>query len=476
MSLDDLTSQNPSQGSPDFSKKPTRSLAWLLPVALIIGFLIVLALLFGKRLIPAVSVKTAPVITIRTGEDSNKTPSPPTEQTSNTTSLLFQASGWIEPDPYTTFVSALINGVINEVLVLEGQSVKKGQLLATLIDEDAKLNLLTAQQKHTAYQKQIEAHCTEYNIIDSDIIAANSQITAMEAQLNQARDNSDRLSSLPKGSISEREVTKAKLTTEMQVAMLSEAQAQIPKLNARKTQLAAQKATMEANLLELATNKDRAQLALDRTKIKASMDGIILKLHAAPGMKRMLDMDSPTSAVIVELYDPAKLQARIDVPLNEAAALSAGQTVELISDLLPDKTFTGTVTRISGQADLQRNTLQAKVQINNPDPRLRPDMLMRAKFYSISNSSNNNNQSKSNNNQNITNNRLSIYVPQEALIDQTSVWVVTPELTAEKRTIKLATQTKENHQRVTQGLRSGESVILPPHHELKPGTRLNITH
>ena len=467
MSLNDLTTQHP--------QKPTRSLAWLLPTALIIGFLIVLALLFGERLIPAINVNTAPVITIRTGEDSSNTTPTTTTQTSNTPSLLFQASGWIEPDPYTTYASSLINGVIHEVHILEGQTVKKGQLLATLIDDDAKLNLRTAHQKHTAHQKQIIAHCTEHTIIDSEIIAANSQITAMEAQRNQAQDNSDRLSKLPKGSISEREATKAKLTTEMQVAMLSEAQAQIPKLNARKTQIEAQKATMEANLLELATSRDRAQLALDRTKIKAPMDGIILKLHAAPGMKRMLDMDSPTSAVIAELYDPTKLQARIDVPLNEAAALSAGQTVELISDLLPDKTFTGTVTRISGQADLQRNTLQAKVQINNPDPRLRPDMLMRAKFYSTSNSSNNNNnQPQSNKPQQTTNNRLSIYVPQQALINDTTVWVVTPDLKAEKRTIQLGTQIKEDHQLVTQGLRSGESVILPPHHDLKNGTKLNI--
>ena len=181
-------------------------------------------------------------------------------------------------------------------------------------------------------------------------------------------------------------------------------------------------------------------------------------------------MDSPTSAVIAELYNPEKLQARIDIPLNEASALTVGQSVELISDLLPNKTFTGIVSRINGQADLQRNTLQAKVQINNPDPRLRPDMLMRAKFYSTENPSNSNAESD--------NNRLSIYVPQAALINDTTVWIVTTENTAEKRTIQLGKQTKKNHQLVLHGLFSGESVILPPHDELKSGTKLklNITH
>ena len=38
------------------------------------------------------------------------------------------------------------------------------------------------------------------------------------------------------------------------------------------------------------------------------------------------------------------------------------------------------MTRIVGEADLQRNTLQAKVRVEDPDHRLRPDMLCRAEF------------------------------------------------------------------------------------------------
>lgn len=470
MSLDDLTTHH--------SQKRTRSLAWMLPAGLVLGFLIVLALLFGKRLLPAIEVTTAPVITIRAGETTPEPTSttPPTQPQKSTGkgNLLFQASGWVEPDPYTVYITSLISGVVDKVHVLEGQSVKKGQLLATLIPDDAELNLLSAQQKHTAYQKMIEAHCTEYNIIDSEIIAAESKINSMKAQLNQARDNSERLVKLDKGIVSERDVNKAKFTTESQAALLAQAQAEIPRLEAKKIQLEAQKISMDANLQELSTNINRAKLALDRTQIKSTMGGTVLHLHAAPGKKRMLDMDSEKSAVIVELYDPTKLQARIDVPLNEAAALSTGQTVDLVSNLLPDQTFTGTVTRISGQADLQRNTLQAKVQIANPDPRLRPDMLVRARFYSAGSTT----SPTSNTTNTSSNSRLSIYVPQAALINDTTVWVVTTDNTAEKRTIKLGSknQTKDNHRLVLQGLLSGETVILPPHQKLTPGARLTITN
>jgi len=475
MSLDDLTktsSGEPSSGTTQTKRK--QSFAWLLPVGLFLGFLLILGLLFGKRLLPAVAVETASVITIRAGESTSSVEKLSTPESENTPpgkgSLLFQASGWVEPDPYTVYVSTLINGVVDEVHALEGQTIKKGDLVATLIDDDARLALKAAKQKYVGLEKRIVAHCTGFDIINAEISAAQRKIEALETQLDEARDTSSRLGKLSKGAVSQQQVVQARLATERQIAMLAEARAEIPRLDARLAQLQSEKEAMSANLDELATARDQAQLELDRTQITSSMDGIVLHLHAAPGKKRMLDMDSPTSAVIVELYNPKQVQARIDVPLNEAAALSAGQSVELVSDLLPNKTFTGTVTRISGQADLQRNTLQAKVQIDEPDLRLRPDMLVRAKFFSLGNSESPGGTAVP------STGRLALYVPEKSLVSDTQVWVVSSEFTAEKRTIKLGTETKDGHRLVLEGLRSGESVILPPHGNLDEGSRVEITN
>src|SRR5690606_26056403 len=103
----------------------------------------------------------------------------------------------------------------------------------------------------------------------------------------------------------------------------------------------------------------------------------VLRLHAMPGQKRMLGMDDENSSTIAILYDPAKLQVRVDVPLADAAGLKIGQKVRIHCGLLPDREFQGEVTRISGEADLQRNTLQAKVRIVDPVEELRPEMLCR---------------------------------------------------------------------------------------------------
>lgn len=475
MSLDDLknTTNVPASGSQSPSPRK-RSFSWLLPVGLVLGFLLIFGLLFGNRLIPATEVKTAPVITIRSGETDQlpleKKDKSLENQTTGKGQLLFQASGWIEPDPYTVYVPTLVNGIVNEVHALEGQSVKTGDLLATLIDDDALLDVQTAKRNLASLRKKITAHCTGFEVIDAEITACRRATEAIETQLDEARDTFSRLNKLSVGSVSKQKVVQARLAVERQLAKLAETQAEIPRLEAQQTRLHSEKEAMEAELQTLDTALARAQLALDRTKITSPMDGIVLQLHAAPGKKRMLGMDDPTSATIVELYDPAKLQARIDVPLNEAAALSAGQAVELVSDLLPDKTFKGIVTRINGQADLQRNTLQAKVEIKNPDPRLRPDMLMRAKFFALGRSGISSDSVTS------SLGRLALYLPENALISDTQVWIVSPDLRAEKRTIKLGKTTRDGHRLVLEGLLSGESVILPPHDQLKEGSAVKITN
>lgn len=475
MSLEDLKNTSPPDpaGNPE---KRKRSLSWLLPLGLIIGFLGIFALLFGDRLIPALPVETAPVITIRSGDTApekketaqpNPADSVPAGNEADKGQLLFQASGWVEPEPYPIFASTLVNGVVDEVHVLEGQKVKKGELLATLIDEDAKLDLRTAQRNYESHQKQIAAHCVGFEIIQAETISAQRKIEAIETQVAEARDTFSRLNKLSSGSVSQQQIVQAQMALERHIALLAEAQSEIPNLEAKKAQLTSQEEAMKAELETLATARDRAQLALDRTRITSPIDGIVLQLHAAPGMKRMLDMESPTSATIVELYDPDQLQARIDVALNEASALFVGQPVNLVSDLLPDQTFTGSVTRITGQADLQRNTLQVKVKINEPDSRMRPEMLVRAKFFAQARTKKNSQGTSQS-----SSGRLALYVPEQALVSETQVWVVSQDSTATLRTIKLGKDTRDDHRLVLDGLRSGESVILPPHGELKEGARV----
>ncbi len=80
------------------------------------------------RLVPATPVRVVPVVVKSVqGEEAG--------------SVTVQVAGWLEPAPYPHYASALANGIVDEVLVLEGQRVEAGQPVARLIDDDARLGL-----------------------------------------------------------------------------------------------------------------------------------------------------------------------------------------------------------------------------------------------------------------------------------------------------------------------------------------------
>ena len=384
--------------------------------------------------------------------------------------LLFQASGWIEPDPFPIQVTSLYSGVVKEVHVLEGESVSKEQLLVSLIDEDAQLTVSEINAK-------LSQSIAEEAIIKADIALAKAGLESAKATviknkafLQENNDTINRMESLPIGAVSDQELYRAKLALQRQEAVVLASNAEVSQKEAiiqkYAESLIAQQKTSEVFSIQ----KQRAELDLARTKIKAPSDGIVLRLLAKPGSRLMLQMDGMDAASAAILFEKGKLQARIDVPLSEAAQVNLGQVVEISSSILPDQTFDGKITRILGEADLQRNTLQVKVQILNPHPRLRPEMLCRAKFFGTSTTK----QEEHSN--------LGIFVRKEAFDDQTastsekSLWVISQDgKSCEKRIVSFGEVFEGKFIEVTTGLLPGEQVILNPPLNLRIGDSVKVT-
>ncbi len=446
----------------------------LLPLGLLLGFAMVFGLLFGSRLLPRVLVKVAPVITLR--REARSEPAALLENASQTVNigllkpnLLFSATGWVEPDPFAISVSSLVSGIVEEVYVLEGAQVAKGQKLAKLIDADATLDLEASLTRAETIQAEIESSLSRIPVLEARKLGQKGNIESEMGKLAELQDRFNRLKSLPQGSVPSVEVTAARLGIEQQEAKIKQASSTVLEIDAEIEMVRREIATRRSTLREAEVAVARTKLALSRHVITSPMDGMVSLLHVAPGRKRLIEMDDPKSALIVELFDPQKLQARIDVPLNEAGSLSVGQPVEMTTDVLIDLTLKGLVTRITGEADLQRNTLQVKVSIQNPDARLRPQMLVRGKFFALLRP-----EAEVMGGMGEMSGRLAIYVPVAAVFNSDQVWVVTPDDEAEIRQITLGAEKRENHQLATSGLKSGEDVILPPHDKLRPGAKIKI--
>jgi multidrug efflux pump subunit AcrA (membrane-fusion protein) len=493
--------------------------AWLLPVVLVLAFAGLFAFAFRDRLLPALEVQVAQAILLTDideapaaagGEEKDSTPShhptppggpsrasapAPTAPPQSPPQLLFQAAGWFEPDPLPIYATTLTDGVIDKVHVLEGQEVKKGQLLAELISDDNRIALDAAKRAHDKAVAEQKLQAVQVTVADAEVAVMADQVRAAEAKLAEEKDNEQRIAKIPSGSVSDQERSRAKFVVQGQAAEVASRQSQLIAAKAKVEAAKAQTTAMEASVASAQVAVEKQELALARTRISSPVDGVILQLHAAPGQKKLLAMDDHQSATIATLFEKGKLQARVDVPLADARGLMVGQQAIVTSDFLPNTEIHGVVTRIVGSADLQRNTLQAKVRIENPDPRLRPEMLCRVKFLGTSTPSSSPPSSSSSSFSYSSSTSVAdaappdptraIMVPASALTTTTtapdktttaSLWVISPgNSTATKRTAQRGPIEREGYVSITTGILPGEFVILPPHDHLTEGRRVRAT-
>ena len=347
-----------------------------------------------------------------------------------------QAPGWLEADPYTVAATALTDGVVAEVLVLEGDRVEQGQPVAELVRADAELALAAAEAELRAMQAAVESATATLAAAETEwnepvervraVAAARAALDRSDAQIAQLpsliaaeRASSEQLGeelervvlARQSGAANEIEEVVARKKLEAALASLEALEQRGPILRAERDLAAAELVAAEraaalrtAERLSLDSARaelgramalreraevarDEAALRLERTVIMAPISGLVQTRLKYPGSKVMLSSDDPHSTHIVHLYDPERLQVRVDVPLADAAEITIGQACEVVVEILPDQVFRGEVIRITNQADLQKNTLQIKVRLIDPAPILKPEMLARVRILGGSSSS-----------------------------------------------------------------------------------------
>lgn len=379
----------------------------------------------GDAFVPATPVRIVPVVF----DASASTQAAQLRGASSPPGQTIQAPGWLEASPYYTAASALADGVIAEVLVLEGQTVERGQPVARLVPDDARIALEAAQAAHEAAQAQVLTAQAERRAAETDwanpidreraVAATRAQLAETAAQLEQlpALVEAERATlkryeaeyarsarAQESGATNELEVIVLEQRVAGQAAILVAMERREGILRAQMDRLSAEAQAAERNFalriderrrLDLAIASEQraradlalatarladAQLRFERLTIPAPISGAVQRRLKSPGDKVMLSMDDPHSSHVLHLYDPSKIQVRVDVPLADASHMFIGQRCEVVVEVLPDTVFVGVVDRITYEADLQKNTLQAKVRVIDPSPLLRPEMLTRVKF------------------------------------------------------------------------------------------------
>ena len=193
---------------------------------------------------------------------------------------------------------------------------------------------------------------------------------------------------------------------------------------------------------------------------------------AEPGGKIVVGLDSPQSAYIARLFDPTKLQVRVDVPLADASKVGVGVRAEITVEVLPGRTLQGEVTRVVNEADLTKNTLQFKVRIIDAPDGLKPEMLARVRFLARAAATTSSSGSTT-----VSGGSHLPFVP-DALVrrDGATTFVLIVDRAAgiaRQRTVTVADQIQDGWVAVTSGLGAGDNIIAEPA-DIRDGTRIRI--
>lgn len=465
---------------------PAPSFHWgtrvVLPIAILLAFGSLFAGSMISSLKPVAEVEVTPVIERPAIKKSVEPAS------GETGSVIVQAAGWIEPAPFPVYATTLTDGTVEEVLFLEGEPVEKGKVLARLIDDDALLELKEAEAEYRAAKEIFEANIERVR----DAAVAKAIVEETKASLELAKAELEIETALHKeaqlifnrrkdlvddGTISQENYDTAEAKASAQDARVRVVKQRIEELEAKLKRMKAEEEAADKHLdlrieerrdLELAeVAYEKAQLRVKRLEIKAPIDGVVMERMIQPGSMMMAMSENAAMSKAAALYDPKKLQVRVDVPLADAAKIGVGQPAQIIVEVLPDQTFIGTVSRITNLADIQKNTLEVKVDVENPAAELKPEMLARVRFLSV--------PKDPGQQQSLAG--MAVFAPSE-IVANDSVWVVSEfdgeEGIASKRSIKKTGAEKDGWAEIESGLQPGDLLIVSSPDALKSDQPVRI--
>ena len=478
---------------------------FVVPFGVLFGFVALIAWSVSETLLPAKAVSIVPVVVARAEVQQAGTP-------------LFQAAGWIEPRPGAVTVSALAEGVVEQLLVVEGQEVQPGQALARLIDVDARIALDQAQaelrlKKAELVQARAVATAAKINLeqpvslqavlaeaasalarTKTDLKNAPYAARAAQSRVLLARQDFEGKQSVP-DAVSGRAIQRAKSELESAQAALEEirskqvglkeevkslqdrcnALARQLELKTDETQKLAEADALveaaEAKLSQAELAVQTAHLRFERMTVKAPMAGRVLSINAGPG-KRLTGLAPASehdSATVLTLYDPQNLQVRADVRLEDVPRAALGAPVQ-IETAAAGKPLVGEVIGITALADIQKNTLQVKVAIKSPPPVIKPEMLAQVTFLAPETPRDNSKKSEE---------PLRMLVPRDLVASNeggSHVWVADRHRSlARKQTVVLGRAGTDELVEVSSGITAADKLIVVGREGLADGDRIRVT-
>jgi HlyD family secretion protein len=299
-----------------------KSLKWIL---IIVG---VLAVLFVGAKMLGGSSKTGTKVTAEKAEK-------------RTIIETVNASGKVYPEVEVK-ISPDISGEIVELNVQEGDSVKKGQVLARIYAD------IYSSQRDEAAARVTQSQATVAN--------SEASLNALKAQLDQAKAAYDRNKDL----YDEKVISKAEFEQYETQYRTAQSQYNAAQQNIRSLRAATQSTR---------TSLDAANKNLSRTVLVSPMNGVISSLSVKKG-ERVAGNSFALGTEMMRVAEMDVMEVRVDVGENDIVKVSIGDSADNEVEAYNNRKFKGVVTQIASST----KTAQATTgDVTNYEVRIRID-------------------------------------------------------------------------------------------------------
>ncbi|CAK0779221.1 membrane fusion protein, multidrug efflux system [uncultured Gammaproteobacteria bacterium] len=200
---------------------------------------------------------------------------------------------------------------------------------------------------------------------------------------------------------------------------------------------------------------DQAELALDRAKLdkltlSAPFAGIVglRKISVGDYVKEGQDI------VNLEAIDSLKLD--FSVPEAYLPVVRTGQTLAVVVDALPGRSFPGEVMAIDPKVDVNGRSVMIRAKVNNADQALRPGLFARVTLR-------------------LTVNPNALLVPEQALMAMGSDQFVFKVVEGKAKQTRVKIGARRNAEvEIVDGLAAGEMVVLAGQIKLREGMAVTV--
>ncbi len=345
-----------------------------------ITLLVVLVVIVGGGVLAAVRMNQRGIVTVQSGRVVR----------ADLTSLV-TASGEIKPRNYINIGSAAMAPArITDILVKEGDRVRRGQLLAKLESVQPEADM--AATKASLGAAEAESSATEESVkaADENLRTAVAALDRAKADLQRAKLDYDRAESLFKEKlIAKAEYDLRRAAWESASASVREADARISQLKAMRAQTAAQLDSSQRRVAVTRANLRRATDVLERTQATAPLDGVVTNLPVRVGETVVPGIQNSPASLIMTIADMSLITAEVKVDETDIVNVKLHQVADITIDAIPNRTFKGHVIEIGNTAILRSTGLAASqsaissqeakdfkvvIALDNPPEEIRPGL------------------------------------------------------------------------------------------------------